>query len=157
MKKYIFFDLDGTLTDSAEGITNSVEYALNHYGISVQDKSSLNVFVGPPLVDSFMKYYGFDHEKARKSVGIYREYFETKGMFENAVYPGIPELLGSLKKEGYKLYVATSKPEQYSVKIIEHFGLAEYFEMIGGADMGENRIHKGDPLCHGKLRTYQSG
>ena len=101
MKKYIFFDLDGTLTDSAEGITNSVEYALNHYGISVQDKSSLNVFVGPPLVDSFMKYYGFDHEKARKSVGIYREYFEAKGMFENAVYPGIPELLGSLKKGGF--------------------------------------------------------
>lgn len=146
MKKYIFFDLDGTLTDSAEGITNSVEYALNHYGISVEDKSSLNVFVGPPLVASFMKYYGFDHEKARKSVGIYREYFETKGMFENAVYPGIPELLGSLKKEGYKLYVATSKPEQYSVKIIEHFGLAEYFEMIGGADMGETRIHKGDVI-----------
>ena len=93
MKKYIFFDLDGTLTDSAEGITNSVEYALNHYGISVQDKSSLNVFVGPPLVDSFMKYYGFDHEKARKSVGIYREYFETKGMFENAVYPRLVEFL----------------------------------------------------------------
>lgn len=79
MKKYIFFDLDGTLTDSAEGITNSVAYVLKHYGISVEDKSTLNVFVGPPLVESFMKYYGFDREQARASVGIYREYFEDKG------------------------------------------------------------------------------
>lgn len=146
MKKYIFFDLDGTLTDSAEGITNSVAHVLDHYGISVEDKSSLNVFVGPPLVESFMKYYDFDHEKAKKSVGIYREYFEDKGMFENAVYPGIPELLAGLKKDGYQLCVATSKPEQYSVKILEHFGLAEYFEMIGGADMNETRVHKGDVI-----------
>ncbi len=146
MKKYIFFDLDGTLTDSAEGITNSVAYVLARYGIKVEDKSSLNVFVGPPLVESFMKYYGFDREKARASVGIYREYFEDKGMFENAVYPGIPELLDGLRKDGYKLYVATSKPEQYSVKILEHFGLAEYFEMIGGADMNETRVHKGDVI-----------
>ena len=146
MKKYIFFDLDGTLTDSAEGITNSVAYALKRNGIFVEDKTSLNVFVGPPLVESFMKYYHFDREEAKKSVGIYREYFEEKGMFENAVYPGIPELLAGLKKDGYKLYVATSKPEPYSVKIIGHFGLAEYFEMIGGADMGENRIHKGDVI-----------
>ena len=104
MKKYIFFDLDGTLTDSAEGITNSVAYVLARYGIKVEDKSSLNVFVGPPLVESFMKYYGFDREKAKASVGIYREYFEDKGMFENAVYPGIPELLDGLRKDGYKLY-----------------------------------------------------
>lgn len=93
-----------------------------------------------------MKYYGFDREQARASVEIYREYFEDKGMFENAVYPGIPELLDGLKKDGYKLYVATSKPEQYSVKIIEHFGLAEYFEMVGGADMNETRVHKGDVI-----------
>lgn len=98
MKKYIFFDLDGTLTDSAEGITNSVAYVLKHYGISVKDKSTLNVFVGPPLVESFMKYYGFDREQARASVEIYREYFEDKGMFENAVYPGIPELFRRLEK-----------------------------------------------------------
>lgn len=146
MKKYIFFDLDGTLTDSAEGITNSVAYTLEHYGISVEDKSSLNVFVGPPLVESFMKYYGFDREKAKASVGIYREYFEEKGMFENAVYPGISNLLEGLKKDGYKLYVATSKPEQYSIKILEHFELAPYFEMIGGADMNETRVHKGDVI-----------
>ena len=154
MKKYIFFDLDGTLTDSAEGITNSVAYALKRNGITVEDKSTLNVFVGPPLVESFMKYYGFDQETAKKSVGIYREYFEDKGMFENAVYAGISELLAGLKKDGYKLYVATSKPEQYSVKIIEHFGLSEYFEMVGGADMNETRVHKGDVIryvmesCH---------
>ena len=85
-------------------------------------------------------------EQARASVEIYREYFEDKGMFENAVYPGIPELLDGLKKDGYKLYVATSKPEQYSVKIIEHFGLAEYFKMVGGADMNETRVHKGDVI-----------
>ena len=93
-----------------------------------------------------MKYYHFDREEAKKSVGIYREYFEEKGMFENAVYSGIPELLAGLKKDGYKLYVATSKPEPYSVKIIGHFGLAEYFEMVGGADMNETRVHKGDVI-----------
>lgn len=146
MKKYILFDLDGTLTDSAEGITNSVAYTLNQYGIQVEDKSSLNVFVGPPLVESFMKYYGFDQEKAKKSVWIYREYFEKQGMFENAVYPGIQELLAGLKTDGYKLYVATSKPEIYAKQILEHFGLAEYFEMIGGADMEETRVHKGDVI-----------
>lgn len=146
MKKQIFFDLDGTLTDSAEGITNSVAYTLKHHGITVEDKKSLNVFVGPPLVESFMKYYGFDREKARASVDIYRQYFEKQGMFENAVYPGIPELLSSLKADGYHLYVATSKPERYAKKILEHFELTEYFERIGGADMNETRVHKGDVI-----------
>ena len=144
--KFVFFDLDGTLTDPGIGITNSVMYALKKFGIETKDRTELFRFIGPPLIPSFMKYYGFDLEKARASVRIYREYFEEKGMFENAVYPGIPELLKGLKKDGFKLYVATSKPEQYSIKILEHFGLAGYFEMIGGADMNETRVHKGDVI-----------
>ena len=142
----LLFDLDGTLTDSGPGIMHAAETALASFGIAGLSEQALRQFVGPPLVESFMKYYGFDREQARASVEIYREYFEDKGMFENAVYPGIPELLDGLKKDGYKLYVATSKPEQYSVKIIEHFGLAEYFEMVGGADMNETRVHKGDVI-----------
>ena len=146
MYQHILFDLDGTLTDPKVGITSAVAHALKFYGIEVENLDTLCKFIGPPLADSFMEYYGFDREQARASVEIYREYFEDKGMFENAVYPGIPELLDGLKKDGYKLYVATSKPEQYSVKIIEHFGLAEYFEMVGGADMNETRVHKGDVI-----------
>ena len=142
----LLFDLDGTLTDSGPGIMHAAQTALDSFGITGLSEQALRQFVGPPLVESFMKYYGFDREQARASVEIYREYFEDKGMFENAVYPGIPELLDGLKKDGYKLYVATSKPEQYSVKIIEHFGLAEYFEMVGGADMNETRVHKGDVI-----------
>ena len=142
MKKYIFFDLDGTLTDSAEGITNSVAYALKRNGIFVEDKTSLNVFVGPPLVESFMKYYHFDREEAKKSVGIYREYFEEKGMFENAVYPGIENMLAQLEKKGYILAVASSKPEVYVRQILDHFGLTRYFTEIGGSELNGRRTNK---------------
>lgn len=131
--KYIFFDLDGTLTDSAEGITNSVAYALEKFGIQVTDKKELNRFVGPPLVPAFMEFYGFDEEKAKKAVEYYRERFRDIGIFENSVYMGVRELLEVLRAKGYILVIATSKPEAFAKRIAEHFDLAKYFTYIAGA------------------------
>ena len=140
--EYVLFDLDGTLTDPGEGITNSVAYALERYGAEVPEKQQLYKFIGPPLVSSFKQYCGFSHEKACEAVGVYREYFREKGMFENEVYPGIPEMLQNLKKEGKRLIVATSKPGPFSVRILEHFGLAEYFEFVAASNMDETRTEK---------------
>ena len=92
-KEYIFFDLDGTLTEPAEGITNSVAYALEKFGIVVKDKTTLQKFIGPPLIDSFMEFYGFSRENAEKAVAFYREYYKEKGIFQNKVYEGIPAIL----------------------------------------------------------------
>lgn len=131
--KYLFFDLDGTLTDSAEGIVNSVEYALNKFGILVEDKNELKHFVGPPLVDAFMECYGFSRADADQAVVYYRERFRDIGIFENAVYEGIPTLLESLKNKGYKLLIATSKPEEFAKRIADHFDLTKYFLRIAGA------------------------
>lgn len=142
MYKYILFDLDGTLTDPAEGITNSVAYALNRYGIKVEDKKQLYSFIGPPLVDSFANFYGFSKEKSREAVDVYREYFAGKGIFENKVYDGVREMLNNLKKAGFKLAVASSKPELYVRRILERFDLEKYFCFVGGATMDETRVAK---------------
>ena len=131
--KYLFFDLDGTLTDSAEGITNSVEYALNKFGIIIKDKSELNRFMGPPLVPAFMEFYGFDEPDAKKAVEYYRERFKDIGIFENRVYDGIKGLLEDLKNKGYTLVMATSKPETFAKRIADHFDLTKYFTYIAGA------------------------
>lgn len=146
--KYLFFDLDGTLTEPGLGITNSVIYALNKFGITVEDRNELYKFIGPPLVDSFKDFYGFDDEKAWKAVEYYREYFSVKGLFENSVYDGIPELLQKLKNDGYKLYVATSKPTEYSVRILEKFKLLQYFEYVSGSDMDEKNSSKAMIIKH---------
>lgn len=142
MKKCILFDLDGTLTDSAEGIIHSVVYALGYYGIYEKDMRKLKRFIGPPLQESFMEYYGFDAQKAGEAVWKYREYFADKGMFENNVYPGIPELLEELKAKGRRLFVATSKPTVYTNQILEHFGLMGYFEDVQGSNLDGSRTRK---------------
>ena len=144
--KYILFDLDGTLTDPAEGITNSVAYALEHYGIEVGDKRELECFIGPPLVDSFMKYYGFEREKAYEAVEVYREYFRDRGIFENELYDGILDLLRDLKAAGKTVIMATSKPEGFAVRIAEHFGFREYFDLIAGSTMDSSRVKKHDVI-----------
>jgi len=131
--KYLFFDLDGTLTDSAEGILNSIEYALGKFGVEVTDKRELNRFLGPPLVEAFMEFYGFSEEKAKQTVVYYRERFREIGIFENRVYDGIPQLLEELKRKGYILVMATSKPEEYAKRIADHFDLTHYFTYIAGA------------------------
>ena len=144
MKKVILFDLDGTLTDPKVGITRSVQHALRYYGIEEPDLDKLCPFIGPPLTDSFQELYGFSLPQAKEAIEKYREYFSVTGIFENEVYPGIPEMLGMLKEKGFTLAVATSKPEEYSIRILEHFGLDPYFALVGGADMTETRVKKGE-------------
>ena len=146
MFDYILFDLDGTLTDPAEGITNSVAYALAKRGIKVSDKRQLNCFIGPPLTESFEKYYGLSQKEAKMAVEDYREYFKPTGIFENKVYEGIPELLSRLKAAGKTLIVATSKPEMFAKKILCHFELDHFFDFVGGATLDASRIKKADVI-----------
>lgn len=148
MKNIFLFDLDGTLTDPGMGITNSVAYALAQYGIQVEDRTVLYPFIGPPLRESFMKFYGFSEEKAEEAVWKYREYFSDKGLFENEVYLGIKEMLGGLKNAGARLFVATSKPTGYSKQILDHFELSEYFEDIQGSTMDGSREKKADVIAY---------
>ncbi len=145
-RRYILFDLDGTLTDPGPGITRSVQYSLRSYGIEEEDLTKLYPFIGPPLKDSYMKYYGFPEEQASEAIGRYREYYTSGGMFENRVYDGIPEMLLKLKNAGAVLAVATSKPEEFAVRILEHFDLYRYFDRVGGASMDEVRVKKGEVI-----------
>ncbi len=144
--QHILFDLDGTLTDPSIGITNSVMYALRKFGIEPPDRSELYCCIGPPLVHSFKNLWGFDDEKAWLAVEYYREYFGEKGIFENEVYEGIPELLAALKQSGKKVYLATSKPEEYAVDILKHFDLYKYFDFIAANTMAEDRATKKEVL-----------
>ncbi|MFW5651251.1 MAG: HAD family hydrolase [Acetivibrio ethanolgignens] len=145
-KEYLFFDLDGTLTDSSEGITKGVMYSLAKFGIQEERMEELLKFIGPPLRDSFMKYYGFSEEEAKKAVIYYREYYQNTGLFENKVYPGMEDVLIALKQAGKKLVVATSKPEEYARRILERFGLYDYFDYIAGAGMDGSRTKKAEVI-----------
>lgn len=140
-RKTILFDLDGTLTDSGEGIINCVIYALERFGLPIPDRESLRYFVGPPLHESFIRQ-GVPADRAEEAVAVYRERYIPIGKFENSPYPGVRELLEALKAEGHILYVATSKPEQMSIDILEHFDLAKYFDRICGATMDTSRTNK---------------
>jgi len=153
MYKYVLFDLDGTLTDPGIGITNSVMYALKKYNIEVKDRSELYKFIGPPLLDSFMKYYGFSKEESEQAIVYYREYFSVKGLYENEVYEGIHELLTELKARKKKLILATSKPEEFAVKILKHFQLYEYFDVAAGASMDSSRSKKADVIAYALERS----
>lgn len=145
--KTIFFDLDGTLTDSGEGIINSVCLALRHYNIPIPSREELRVFVGPPLHETFQKF-GVPAEECDHAVEIFRSRYTTVGIFENAPYPGIRELLERLTAHGHQLFVATSKPENMAVQVLEHFDLAHYFEMICGATLDRSRIEKSDVIAY---------
>ncbi|MBQ4091286.1 MAG: HAD family hydrolase [Clostridia bacterium] len=144
--EYLLFDLDGTLTDPGEGITNSVMNALAKRGIAVSDRSELYCFIGPPLSESFSKYFGFDFEESLRCVEDYREYFGVRGLFENEVYSGIYELLSELRLRGHKIVLATSKPEKYAKQILDHFNLTQYFAFVAGATMDESRNKKADVI-----------
>ncbi len=140
--EYILFDLDGTLTDSGLGITNSVIYALKKFGIELKDRSEVYPFIGPPLIDSFMRFFNMSKEDALICVEYYREYFSVTGLFENEVYDGIEELLSDVRKSGKKMIVATSKPYKFTERILEHFDLTKYFDFIAGSTMDEKRNTK---------------
>lgn len=143
---YIFLDLDGTITNPAEGITKCFEYALNHFGIEVESRAQLEQFIGPPLRKSFMEGFGFEEEQAIEAVAKYRERFGPIGMFENEVYPGMEQALQSLKEAGKVLIVATSKPEHMAKKILAHFNLDGYFDDICGSCDDSNRNEKDEVI-----------
>ena len=147
MKKSILFDLDGTLTDSGEGIMNCAKLALEHYNLPIPTEAEMRTFVGPPLHESFIRF-GVPAEEADNAVKIYRSRYIPIGKFENHPYPGIRDLLQKLLDEGYNLYVATSKPEKMSIEILEHFDLAKYFTIICGASMDTSRSSKADVIAY---------
>lgn len=148
MYKYILFDLDGTLTDPGIGITNAVMYALKKFNIEVNDRTELYKFIGPPLFDSFEKYYGLSKEESQLAVQYFREYFKPYGLYENTVYDGIEGMLSELKAKGFSLLLATSKPEVFAIEILKHFKLDKYFDFIAGATMDEKRVKKADVIAY---------
>ena len=142
MYQYLLFDLDGTLTDSAEGIIKCVQYAAEKMGAEFKPAEELKVFVGPPLSESFKNVYGFSDTQAEKAIAYYRERFKPIGMYENAVYDGVPEMLKAMKQNGKVNLIASSKPEEFVKTILEHFDIAKYFDIIVGASMDESRNTK---------------
>lgn len=146
-KKAILFDLDGTLTDSGEGIIKSAAMVLEKYGLPVPSYNEMRVFVGPPLHETFQKF-GVPADQADAAVALYRTRYTTVGKFENYPYPGIREMLETLQARGHRLFVATSKPEPMSIEILEHFDLAQYFEIICGASFDRSRSEKSAVIAH---------
>ena len=144
--KYVLFDLDGTLTDPAVGITTSVAYALKKFGIEVEDISTLNHFIGPPLLDTFMEDYGFSKEKAQTAIDYYRERFRVKGLYENVVYDGVFDMLEELKNGGREIILATSKPEPFAREILRHFRMEKYFLFIAGSNFDGTRTAKAEVI-----------
>lgn len=146
MFQTILFDLDGTVADSGLGITNSVIYALKKYNIEVRERSDVYYFIGPPLHESFQKALNCSEEEAMKAVAYYREYYSDRGIFENEIYPGVPQLLKTLHDAGKNVVLATSKPELYAKRILEHFDLAQYFAAAAGANMDGTRTKKAEVI-----------
>lgn len=146
MYKAILFDLDGTLTESGEGITKCVQYALEKIGKPEENLKKLEVFVGPPLLQQFMNYADIDEETAEKAVKYYRERYSATGIFENSLYPGVENMLSELKAKGYRLAVASSKPEYFVAQILDYFQLTDYFEEIVGSEMNGNRTSKSEVI-----------
>lgn len=156
MTEYIFFDLDGTLTDPAEGIITSIEYAANKMGLSYE-REALKCFIGPPLLDTFVEFFGITREEGERAVTLYRERFSKVGLFENFLYPEIKETLKTLKENGKKLVIATSKPEIYTKRITDHFGITEYFDFIAGALLDHSRVEKADVIAYALSELGISG
>ncbi|MBR3833081.1 MAG: HAD-IA family hydrolase [Lachnospiraceae bacterium] len=140
--KYILFDLDGTITEPFLGISNGIKYALNKFDIKMEDNETLRKFIGPPLRDSFREYCGFTNMQAEDATKYYREYYSVKGLEENEIMPGMDDVIKQLYDEGYKLYLATSKPEKFAKIILENLGLLEYFDIVAGASFDGTREKK---------------
>ncbi len=155
--KTILFDLDGTLTDPGVGVTNAVAYALESWDIRNIDRRELYRFIGPPLEESFMQFYGFSREDATKAIAEYRVYYSDRGLYENEVYPGIPALLDRLRAAGLTLAVATSKPEHFARQVLEHFGLADRLDLICGATLDGSVSRKADVIALALRRLADQG
>ena len=153
MYNYILFDLDGTLTNSELGITKCVQHALKKFGIEVEDRTMLRPFIGPPLGESFRVYYGLTQEESERAIEYYRERFSVKGLYENEVYEGVEKTLQELRKSGKKLIIATSKPEKFTLLILEHFDLLKYFDFVAGATMDGSRGEKADVIRYALEKT----
>ena len=154
MSQVILFDLDGTLTESGEGIINCVQYALEKLGKKEEHPENLQCFIGPPLKKQFMKYAGLNEEEGEKAVGYYRERYTTTGIFENRLYPKVPELLELLKINNKILAVASSKPEVYVKQILEHFQIADYFTAIVGSELDGSRTEKAEVIEEALRRMH---
>ena len=154
MSQVILFDLDGTLTESGEGIINCVQYALEKLGKKEEHPENLQCFIGPPLKEQFMKYAGLSEEEGEKAVVYYRERYTTTGIFENRLYPKIPELLELLKINNKILAVASSKPEVYVKQILEHFQIADYFTAIVGSELDGRRTEKAEVIEEALRRMH---
>lgn len=154
MKQYILLDLDGTVTEPEEGITKSIQYALHHMGIEVEDLKTLRKHIGPPLKYGFMDFWGFTEAEADRGIELYREYFTVKGMYQNYEYVGMKDLLQSLKNAGRTLILATSKPEKFAKMILEYFHLEGYFTDICGASMDSTRSKKGDVIRYALHKNH---
>lgn len=146
MKKTILFDLDGTLTDSGEGIINCAQMTLERFGLSVPSRKEMRVFVGPPLGDTFVKF-GIPPERTQEAIDIFRSRYVPIGKYENHPYPGIRELLEALREQGHKLFVATSKPEVTAMEVLEHFDLAKYFDLVCGASLDQSCTTKSEVIA----------
>ena len=146
-KKAIFFDLDGTITDSGEGIMNCATLALEHFGLPVPDREQMRVFVGPPLDQTFIKF-GVPADKTDEAIKVFRSRYTTVGKFENFPYPGVADMLQSPKSQGHRLFVAASKPEVMANEVLRHFDLDGYFEQIAGATLDGSRSHKADVITY---------
>ncbi|HWR40392.1 MAG TPA: HAD family hydrolase [Patescibacteria group bacterium] len=144
----LLFDLDGTLTDPKLGITRSVQYALNKFGIHIDRLDALIPFIGPPLLESFQVFYGFEPEKSREAVAYYREYFQQTGIYENAIFPEIPALLTELQSRGKSLLVATSKPTVFAEEVCRHFHIDHFFRFIAGSNLDGSRTVKAEVIAY---------
>ena len=153
MYDVILLDLDGTVTDSSQGITNSVAYALSKWGIMVEDRRTLHKFSGPALTYSFHKYYGFEGDQISQAVNYYREYYEKSGIYENKLYDGMRDLLEVLHDSGKKVILATSKPEIYARQILDYFKVMPYFDQVLGANMDGTRLKKAE-VVRDALKLY---
>lgn len=146
--RHLLFDLDGTLTDPAEGITKCIAYALDHFGIETPDLHGLRSWIGPPIKQSLMEIHLFDEAKADIGVTKYRERFSDIGLYENEIFDGIPELLASAKQKGYQIYLATSKPTIFAERILQHFNIDQYFDFVGGSALDDSRPTKAHVIRH---------
>lgn len=157
MYRYVLFDLDGTLTDPKEGICKSVQYALQAQGIEEPNLDKLEPFIGPPLAMGFAEFYGMDEENVDKAVKKFRERYNTIGVYENVLYPGMAEFLAALKKKGIRLGVASSKPQELVEKVLGHFGIKQYFQVVVGSDLNVNRVEKSQVIKEVFKQLFPTG